>query len=576
MNTRLTRGELAPVAIGSIAFAIVFGFPVLLHLSQGDVPNFLYYNDWDAHLQFHWVPFHSIVDFHQFPQWDPFTCGGMPILANPESALLSPFMILDLLFGPVVGLRLTVVNQIAIAFGGAYCLARVMRVSKLGAIVCAGAFAGSSWYYLHVEVGHTSFIPFAYTPWVVAMLCLGADYRQFSFAALGGLAMALMLVEGGLYPFVETGLMVGILALLISIQRHTVLPIMLLAAMGAFTAAFGAVKFLAVSGLTGTYKAAPLIEANGALPLLVELFSRDQNPARTIVGMRMEGGFWEYGAYFGPLIAGLAVIGVAAQLRRAWPWIIIALAMLALAAGNFGPYSPWILIHRLPVYWVTNAPARWLIPFTLSGGLLAGLGADAVCAAAKRWGTIVVAFLIVLTFIDMWLVGARNLGYVVEGQEPPLPISASFRQMHSHDFNHRMLAAARANLGVIDCYADVIPDTRVQGYDQPGYRGEQYLLGPGTVSIARWTPNQLDFDVDASAPTVLVVNQNYDSGWRITEGDGNVIAEDGLLAVRLPAGNQRIRIAFRDWHVLVGFSIATLAAVAMLILMRREIRRGCG
>src|SRR5208282_1478057 len=94
--------------------------------------------------------------------------------------------------------------------------------------------------------------------------------------------------------------------------------------------------------------------------------------------------------------------------------------------------------------------------------------------------------------------------------------------------------------------------TAVRGYNQPDYYGEQYLLDTGTLTLSDWTPDALSYDVDTPVPNVLVVNQNYDPSWRIVEGAGDVFSEGGLIAVRIPAGKQHIRLAYRSYPFLIG------------------------
>jgi uncharacterized membrane protein YfhO len=137
-----------------------------------------------------------------------------------------------------------------------------------------------------------------------------------------------------------------------------------------------------------------------------------------------------------------------------------------------------------------------------------------------------------------------------------------------------MLRAAKSNLGVLTCYDEASPERHARGYDQPGYRGEQYLLGAGTVTLTKWTPNHLSFEVDAPSPTVMVVNQNYYPSWRLMQGKGELLSNDGLIAVRVPAGRQHIELAYRSRPFAVGLAITIVTTLAMLLLWRYECLRG--
>jgi hypothetical protein len=65
------------------------------------------------------------------------------------------------------------------------------------------------------------------------------------------------------------------------------------------------------------------------------------------------------------------------------------------------------------------------------------------------------------------------------------------------------------------------------------------LLGRGKVTLERWSPNRLEYTVDAAEPSVLVINQNYDRSWRVVSGPGDTFSQNGLLAVHVPAGKSR-------------------------------------
>ncbi|MGH7814723.1 MAG: hypothetical protein ACREQI_12065 [Candidatus Binataceae bacterium] len=561
------KREIAWVALGSVAFALCFTYQLAGHLTQGNIPGFVHYggNDWDPFLQLEWVAYHTIAHFHQFPLWDPYKCGGMPMLGDPQSTLLTPFFPLVFLLGAVTALHLSVIVHLAIGFGGAYCLARVFGISELGAIACAGAFGGSSWFYLRAEIGHLGFISFVYAPWAIGWFFLGLERRRLTPLALGGLAMALMLTESGLYQVLFTAVILSVLAAITAIQRRSFKPILLLAVAGAFAFGFGAIKLIPGLAFSGLYpRLQPAAEAMPVRLLLAELFTRNQSPMRMLPPSLSR--FWELGAYLGIIFAGLALAGMVLRFRRALPWAIVAAAAFSMAAGEFGAYSPWVLLHHLPIFASTRQPPRWLAVFILAAGMLAGLGTDALRAAAKPWGARLAAALIVLALIDSWSVNARHMYFIVEQPQRPLPSSAVFRQAAGRDYYYRMYMAAKANLGALSCYENIPPETgpKLRGFDQAGYRGEQYLLGPGTVKLTRWTPNALSFDVAAPCPTVMAINQNYYRNWRITEGKGEVVSEDGLLAVVLPPGEQRIEIAYRSEAFSIGLLI-TLTTFLILV-----------
>ena len=569
------KREIGWATLGSIAFALCFFYQLLPRISQINVPiNNSGRIDWDFNLQLHWVASYTISHFHQFPFWNPYKCGGIPLFADPQSAVLTPFLLVDLLFGPEIGLNLFSIAHAAIAFGGAYFLARVLRISKIGAVACAVAFAGSSWFYMDFEWGEINFLSFTYAPWVIALFWVGWERQRFIFAAAGGLVMALILMEGAVYQLIFTASMLAVLASVIAFQRRNWFPLRLLAILFAFTVGFVAIKLMpgvAYTGLHSTMR--DTSEAFILQDLLLSLFSRD----RTL---------WH--AYIGIIFASLALLGCVQRFRRVFPWVVLALVVIVLARGNFGSWSPWVLLHKLPFFASTRFPQRWLIPFTLVVGVLAGFGTDVVCSVAKPWGTIVAVLLIGLALGDNWFVSQRAwMHFLAEGNQPfarEVQVEPTFRQLYVPDdyFGYwgpppgtTMFTTAKANKGLLIAWdAPGIVTVFARGPNQDGYRGEQYLLGPGTVTLAQWTPNERGFDLDVPAPTTLVVNQNYYRNWRVAQGRGEVIFlfHDGRMGVKVPAGRQRLVLAYRSWPFLIGLWITLGTLVAMFVLWRRERR----
>jgi hypothetical protein len=104
--------------------------------------------------------------------------------------------------------------HLALAWAGAYFLARVVGQGYLGAVTCAMVFAGSWWFFLHLAIGHLPFLGYVYMPWVLALAWLSLERRQLSYRAVAGAILALAFYEGGFYATFHTGLLVGLLMVL--------------------------------------------------------------------------------------------------------------------------------------------------------------------------------------------------------------------------------------------------------------------------------------------------------------------------------------------------------------------------
>ena len=559
--------EVACVATGAILFALAFTSPVLAHFSRiGEV------NDWDRLLDMQWVPFYTVSHFHQLPLWNPYECGGVPLLGNPQSRFLSPFFLLHLLFGPVIGFHLEIILHLAIAWSGGYVLARVQGLSPLASTLCGSIYAGSSWFSLHLAEGHEVFLASVYLPWIVALLWLGFSERVLVPAAGSGLLIALTIGEGGVYQVLQAFVLAALLGLTLSVLYRSYWPIATVAIFAAFSAGFAAFKLLPVYGMMHTYpRAWDAFDYTSFRLIYVSLFSRVQDLTREHSGGQW--GFWEHGAYIGPLAAVLALFGAVKYPRAAAPWLIACVVFLALATGQSARYSPWNLLHKLPIFSSSRVPSRFLIPFTLAVGVLASFGSEAILKRFKTWGFYVICLTLCAMLVDFWRVSVPNLRYVVSG-EPynSVAASSSFRQVRDQS-DTRMLASSLANEGSLHCYEYTAIGTAAAGFNEPTYRGEQYLLGPGSVRSTNWTPNAIDFVVDAPVTTTMIVNQNYDPSWRVTSGANQTFSQDGLLAVRVPAGKSRIVFSYISIAAIWGMIISMLTAFAAFVLIRWESRR---
>jgi hypothetical protein len=184
-------------------------------------------------------------------------------------------------------------------------------------------------------------------------------------------------------------------------------------------------------------------------------------------------------------------------------------------------------------------------------------------------GTQAVGVLIVLGLLDSLIVGTPYLAHAFDRVEPRIAYSTEFRQSYDLDvFN--MTVEAQADLGFVRCYEYTAFPTNVRPYNQPGYRGEQYMRGPGTVKLIKWTPNALIYRVDAPAASVMVVNQNYDAAWELARGGGEIFSDNGLLAIRVPRGSQTIGLVCRGSAFAIGAIISLITLLGGIALFLRE------
>lgn len=556
------------VVAGLVVFMAAFSYPVLRALGTIGLVW-----DWPEFLIRYWAAYRSLHDFHQIPLWNPYECGGMPLLAHPSSQVLNPLFALALIFGPFVGLGLQIALDLAITWIGGYVLAQALGMGTLGSFTCASIFPASSWFYLHIAVGHLNFLPSAYLPWIAAMVVIGAGRRGLLPWMFGGLMLAIMFGEGGVYQPTQALLLAVELALYLAVVRKSLWPLAGVLVMVLFGLGFSAIKLLPSIDLMRLHPRPPQdLQSSSVLALLKGLFARSQFYDRERVG---DWGFWELGAYLSPVAAALGILGAVSAPRRSGPWIIAAVMFFILALGGTQPWYPWSLLHRLPIFSWERMPQRFLIMFVLVVGVMAGFGADFLAGLARPLGAMLASLLLAVALADAWMVARPNMVTAIGSEVPPVTPSAQFVQRFDDPWSQVTLA--RSNMGALHCNEDLdfhdVSTMKVIASNQPGYRGEYYLLGPGTLVLSGWTSNALRYDVVTPSANILVINQNYDANWRLAGGRGEIFSHDGLLAVRVPAGAGHLRLVYRSLLFRLGAVISLLTCAIAAALWVRQRRR---
>jgi hypothetical protein len=111
-----------------------------------------------------------------------------------------------------------------------------------------------------------------------------------------------------------------------------------------------------------------------------------------------------------------------------------------------------------------------------------------------------------------------------------------------------------------------------------GRSGGESLGGRGDASVALWTENRIEVDVDASGPGYLVLNEIHFPAWRVTvdgEERPSLPAYHALRAVRVEGGKHRVVWSYRSTAFRTGLAISLASLVgAVLLLFVVGPRRG--
>ncbi|HKQ68132.1 MAG TPA: hypothetical protein VJT73_02270 [Polyangiaceae bacterium] len=563
------------------------------------------WHDWDSSTTSRWLSVHTIKTYHQFPFWNPYTCGGYTTwgYVDADTTVISPWLPLYLLAPMSIALRVEVLGTCLIGALGAWLLASHHTKSISARAFAAIVFALNGRFALQAAAGHLWHSYYAYMPWALYFygraLGNGRGPARWTDAVWSGFFVALMVYSGALYPLPHTVLAIALLGVLTAYFRRSLEPVRQGMIVAAAALGLAAPKLFPISEFfSRTPRFFDSLETMGLDTFVATLTSKDQDfssrPAPT-----SQWGWHEWGMYIGWVPLAIIVLSILyVRDKEMRPFKIVGLFFLVLGFGAFHPNAPWSLMHRLPVFSSQHVPSRWMYPAILLLAVVAAVGIGRILGRFGAWASLAIdaAFMAVVAFIAMDIapVAALPMQRVFWMELPPLHVEKEFHQEATvsptlryvvSDWATPALPAMMSNIGVLECYGVAglsvwsreadghIPGLGAKGRGDPAYRGEVHTeSGAGKATIASFSPNEIVVEVEDGKPgDVLVLNQNYYSGWRV---NGDPVFNHGdAVGTRLKGGNERLRFvcgASRLGSGLIVFA-ATLGAIAFRALRSRRL-----
>ena len=561
------RREAWWIAVASLVAAALLWHPAFRQLDATGLWDWHYFHHmWEAGVV-------ALSRFGEWPLWDPFHCGGVTIFGNPQNQLFAPLYFFSFLIGPTAATKLWVLLHAAAGFSGMILFAR--REGALGwpgALLAAVAWGASGFFAWHGARGHSALLPFYYAPWL--LLAWRAAARDPRWTAGVAALLGLVLLEGGGYPFAFFLLLLGFDALVRLASRQGRGRILVAGLVAApLTLLLGAVRLLPVlDQMLGRPRTRHFADALSASEVLGMLTVREHGLLHA--GHRY---LWtEYGSYVGWGVVALAVLGAGVAWRRGRiQWVLGLVVFLGFTVGHYGPWSPWELLQRLPLYESLRAPSRFAVFFSFYLALLAGLGLDALeralaalpSSGAWRWlrrllpwlvfGLLAAdVFAVALTITDQWR--GRPIGEVRPAGRYHLDDRFEYLRWYA--------SLPRMGIGTTRCYEPMriaVADGLWTG------SGPQARIAAGDGSVVEWgrTTSTAFARVELREPATVVFNQNHAPGWRSSVG--RVRADhQGRLVVDLMPGEHRIELRYVPRSLVPGIAGSVLGLVLTVLAAR--------
>src|SRR3989339_848515 len=103
--------------------------------------------------------------------------------------------------------------------------------------------------------------------------------------------------------------------------------------------------------------------------------------------------------------------------------------------------------------------------------------------------------------------------------------------------------------------------------------GENIILKKIMVNLIYWSPNKMIFNIDLKKNDQLIINQNYDSGWRTISNKKNrkqVNNFNGLLSLDLEKQDKSVTIYYLPDSFLIGVAISFTSIITLLIFLLKQ------
>jgi hypothetical protein len=286
------------------------------------------------------------------------------------------------------------------------------------------------------------------------------------------------------------------------------------------------------------------------------------------------------GYYIAPLVL-LSVLAL--PYRRAALLWLAALAFAWLSLGHITEDAPFALLRKLPVYDTMRYPERFLVELTIVLSLLFARALSTWLALARRrfgarsgrWAWSLATVSIALGLASQ-MYNARAVSTDVKLEPTPSWHASSFRQSRGNRWMMSHFAAE--GMGSLACgEAYPVPMSRHLRGD---LAQEEYIIPEsdghtaGKVERLAWSPNAITLRVSAERPLRVAINQNYHPGWR-AEG-AEVESWDGLLSLRVPAGESRVEVRFRPRSGIAGLGLTLLSLLTGALWALRPRRSSLG
>ncbi|QQS20174.1 hypothetical protein IPL85_01840 [Candidatus Saccharibacteria bacterium] len=487
----------------------------------------------------------SMLEYGQFPWWNPWISGGVPLFANPQFGLLSLPTLCGLVFGSILGYKIALVMYLIIGFWGMfYLLNRCFRTPIITAILLSYVWTFGS-FFAHRVAGHYTFFTIEFFPlllyifirrreikhgWLWFGLLLGlminaaAHNTTVMSLAVIGLFIIIELVKIGLKISKKRSLKVSIELNLIEIK--------MLVMAGLVTLVVAGPRMLLSMSYVREYPRNLSFFPEETIGIFKGIFSIFGPIRQYIDQPTIPNWSWmEVSAYIGFATGIAAIICLILLIRsrllfkhvvnRISPGIILILGVvffllgLGLIIGNVSPYN---ILSHLPVFSDMRVASRWMVWSSLMVILFVG------AYPLNRYRKVINA-LVAISVVELFIFGSVFFAKPYTIHAADYPESDVINQQIHYDtkrngavYDENLTATTMSNIGQVIA-GDALIDTRNPapfGADtircDSDINSCTFIL-TNNATVEKWSPNHII--LRRTGPGNIRINMNPGKYWLV-------------------------------------------------------------
>ena len=505
--------------------------------------------DWDLTYSTFELARKSIVEYHQWPSYQPFLAFGSDIDANPQSVFVSVYFIPVLVLGTFYGLKVSVYMAMLIGFWGFYKLFNRIQTDQIITVSVALMSVSASYFSRHIwDAGHSNFLHAFWIPWCLYWFDVFRTTGKFSAWFKGVIMLAMPIAGGAPILFLMLALLLFLWSIGLIWTKTVKFKWLMFVLLAGITALMlNAWKLLPVLDQWQTQ--ARLVTDNSSISPMVWLCAWMDYP----IDSKTPHQWHEISIGFPIVLMVIAGMNLK-QIKHYKKWLVLVLPIVWLNLGNFPEYvNPWFVLHHyIGIFDGIRAPYR-------IGLLTLIVGAIFTVISLSKVNDKKLIYIVLITFtftqglnhfsISNRLVFSPRI-------EDVQVYSTSHKVIRLNAENDNMFKLLQAENFVVNAYEPLhltqVSDT-LTNFIQGGV-------------LTRFSPQHMNFEANDST---TIFNLRYSPYWQL-KGEGKLMNSKGLLSVNQSSG--RAEIQYHNPHTKTGGIISIITVIILLLIWSVRFR----